>query len=109
MITTNHNSSQHSDCHHFSRFNHNAKTYTADTDTENSDCFNEKEQIYHTVSNNNNSEKPENKEDNPAINFALSEPPQHIHKCQQCHEKYLTQNTLFAHLQTQKAKDKTHY
>ena len=73
MITVNHSLSQHSGCCHFSRFNHNAKAYAADADTENSNCFSEKKQIYHTVSNNNNSEKSESEKDNSAINFALSE------------------------------------
>ena len=73
MITVNYSLSQCSDCCHFDRFNYDAKAYAADTDTENSDCFNEKEQIYHTVSNNNNSEEPKNEKNNSAINFALSE------------------------------------
>ena len=63
--------SQHSGHHHFSRFNHDVKTYAADANTESSDCPNEKEQIYHTVDNDNNFEEPESKEDNSAINFAL--------------------------------------
>ena len=90
MITINHNSSQHSGCHYFSRFNHDVKAYTADTDTEDLNCPNKEKQIYHTVSNNNNSEEPESEKDNSAINFTLSESPQHIHKCQQYHEKYPT-------------------
>ena len=43
MITTNHSSSQCSGHHHFSRFNYDAKAYTADADIENLDCFSEKE------------------------------------------------------------------
>ena len=89
MITINHSSSQHSDHHYFSRFNHDAKAYAADTDIKNSNCFNKKKQIYHTVDNNNSFKKPENEKDNSAINFALSESSQHIHKCQQYYEKYL--------------------
>ena len=99
MITANHSSSQCSSHHHFSRFDYDVKIYAADVDTENSDCFNKKKQIYHTVDNNNSSEEPGSEENNSAINFALSKPSQHIYKCQQYHEKYLTQNTLFAHLQ----------
>ena len=90
MITTNHGLSQCSDCCHFGKFDHNAKAYTADTNTKDSDCSSEEEQTYHTVSNNNNSKEPESEKDNSAINFALSEPPQHIHECQQYHEKYPT-------------------
>ena len=73
MITTNHSSSQHLGYCHFGRFDCDAKTYAADTDTENSDCSNEEEQIYHTVSNNNSFKKPESEKNNSAINFALSE------------------------------------
>ena len=89
MITANYDLSQYSGCCHFSKFDCDAKAYTADTDTEDSDCFSEEKQTYHTVNNNNNSEKPENEENNSVINFTLSEPSQHIHECQQCHEKYL--------------------
>ena len=73
MIITNYDLSQHSGHHHFSKFNYDVKAYTADADIKNSNCFNEKKQIYHTVDNNNNSEKSENQENNSAINFALSE------------------------------------
>ena len=82
MIIINHSLSQYSGCHHFSRFNYDAKAYTADTDTENLNCFNKEEQTYHIVSNDNSSEEPESEKDNLAINFALSEPSQHIHECQ---------------------------
>ena len=99
MITANHDLSQHSGCHHFSRFDCDAKAYAADTDTENSDCLNEEEQTYYTVSNNNSFEEPESKKNNSAINFALSELSQHIYECQQYHEKYPIWNALFAHLQ----------
>ena len=73
MITVNYDLSQCSDCCHFGRFDCDIKVYAADTDTEDSDCFNEKKQIYHTVSNNNNSKEPESEKNNSAINFALSE------------------------------------
>ena len=73
MITINHNLSQHSNCHHFNRFDCNAKTYTADTDTENSNCLNKEKQIYYTVDNNNNSKESKNKKNNSVINFILSE------------------------------------
>ena len=75
MIIINYDLSQHSDCCHFSRFNCDVKAYAADTDTEDSDCFSEEKQIYHTVGNVNSSEEPESEEDNSAINFALSEFP----------------------------------
>ena len=99
MITINHSLLQCSGCCHFDRFDCDAKAYAADTDTEDSDCLNEEKQTYHTVSNNNSSEEPESEKDNSAINFALSESFQCVHECQQYHEKYFTQNTLFAHLQ----------
>ena len=88
MIIANHGLSQCSGCCHFDRFDHNIKAYAADTDTEDSDCLNEKKQIYHTVKNNNNSEEPESEEDNSAINFVLSKSSQCVYECQQCHEKY---------------------
>ena len=88
MIITNHSSSQHSGCHHFCRFDHDAKAYAADTDTENSDCFNEEKQTYHTVSNNNDFKDSDSKKDNLTINFALSKPSQHRYEFQQCCEKY---------------------
>ena len=81
MITANYNLSQCLDCCHFSKFNCDAKAYTANINTEDSDCFNEKKQIYHTINNDNNSEEPKSEKDNSAINFALSEPSQHIHEC----------------------------
>ena len=74
MIITNYSSSQYSGCHHFSRFDCNARAYAANADTENSDCPNEEKQIYHTVDNDNSSEELESKENNSAINFALSKP-----------------------------------
>ena len=75
MITANYSLSQHSNCCHFDRFDCNARAYAADTDTEDSDCFNEEKQIYHTINNNNNFEESENEKNNSAINFALSEFP----------------------------------
>ena len=81
MITVNHSSSQYSGCCHFGRFDCDAKAYAADADTENSNYFNKEEQIYHTVSNDNNSKKSENEENNSAINFALSESSQCVHEC----------------------------
>ena len=73
IIITNYNSSQHSDCCHFDRFDHNVKAYAADTNTEDLNCFNEEKQIYHTIDNNNSSEESESEKDNSVINFALSE------------------------------------
>ena len=81
MITVNHSLLQYSDYHHFSRFNYDVKAYAADANTEDLDCFNEKKQIYYTVSNDNNSEEPESEEDNSVINFALSKSSQHIYEC----------------------------
>ena len=79
MITANHSLLQCLDCHHFGRFDCDAKAYAADTDTKDSDCFIKEEQIYHTVSN--SFKEPESKKDNPAINFALSESFQCVHEC----------------------------
>ena len=90
MIIANYDLSQCSDCHHFSRFDCDAKAYVADADTEDSDYFNKKEQTYYTVGNDNSSEELKSEENNSAINFALSLYSQHIHECQQYHEKYLT-------------------
>ena len=104
MITANYGLSQCSGCCYFSRFDCDAKAYAADADTEDSDCFSEEEQTYHTVGNNNNSEEPESEKDNSAINFALSKSSQCVHECWQCHEKYPTWNALFAHLQAQEIK-----
>ena len=73
MITVNYSLSQCSNHHHFDKFNYDAKTYTADTNTKNSDCFNKEKQIYYTIDNDNNSEKSESEKDNSVINFALSE------------------------------------
>ena len=81
MIIINYNSLQCSDCCHFSRFDYDAKTYAADADTENSDCFNEKKQIYYTVDNDNNFKESESEKNNLTINFTLSESPQHRHEC----------------------------
>ena len=80
--------SQCSDYCHFSKFDCDAKTYTADINTENSDCFNEEKQIYHTVNNNNSSKKSKNEENNLTINFVLLKSSQCVHECQQCHKKY---------------------
>ena len=82
IIIINHGLLQCSGCCYFSRFDCDTKAYAADTDTENSNYFNEEKQTYHTVDNNNNSEESESEKDNSAINFALSEFSQHIHECQ---------------------------
>ena len=74
MITANHSSSQCLDCHHFSRFDCDARTYAAEADSENSDHSSEEEQTYHTVNNNNDSEDFDSEKNNLTINFALSEP-----------------------------------
>ena len=90
MITINHSSSQYSSCHHFSRFNYNAKAYTADADFKNSNCSSKEKQIYHTISNDNSFKNFDNKKDNLTINFALLKPFQYKYKYQQYCEKYST-------------------
>ena len=77
MIIINHSSSQCLDCHYFNRFDCDVKAYTADADFENSDHFNKEEQIYHTVSNNDDFEDFDSKKDNLIINFVLSKSFQH--------------------------------
>ena len=72
MIIINHSSLQCSVYHYFSRFNYNAKAYTADTDTENLNCLNKEKQIYHTISNNNDFKNFNSKKNNLTINFILS-------------------------------------